>query len=81
MTTTADFAKLAGALPEVVSQVLAGKEVVLTEADKPIARIVPILNGGSRPLPLLKIQSFSRPQVLTPNLTGSEIAEDMFDGE
>lgn len=79
MTTTADLKDLAGNLSGVIRQVLAGNEVVLTNFSEPVARIVPILKqGGKKPLPPWKIRSLSRPRVLTPIITGAEIAEDMF---
>lgn len=36
-------------LPALVAQVEAGDEIVLTRAGKPIARIVPEMNGGEHP--------------------------------
>jgi antitoxin (DNA-binding transcriptional repressor) of toxin-antitoxin stability system len=83
MTTTADLKDLAGNLPGVITQVLAGNEVILTNATKPIARILPIPENKQtpKPLPQLKIWASSRPRVLTPKIAGAGIAEEMFNRE
>jgi antitoxin (DNA-binding transcriptional repressor) of toxin-antitoxin stability system len=83
MATTADLAKLAGTAPDLVSQVLAGNEVILTNSNQPVARIVPVVKNGKPPrsLPPLKIRPLSRPRVVTPKITGAEIADEMFSRE
>lgn len=83
MTTTADLKDLAGNLSGVITQVLAGDEVILMKASEPVARIVPIgkENGPRVPLPPLKVRSLARPRALTPMITGAEIAEEMFNRE
>jgi prevent-host-death family protein len=83
MKSTADLKDLAANLSALITQVLAGNEVILTSAATPVARIVPITreNGESKPLPPLKIRSHSRPRVVTPKITGAEIAEDIFNRE
>jgi antitoxin (DNA-binding transcriptional repressor) of toxin-antitoxin stability system len=42
MTTTVDIQKAKTQLPKLISLVLKGNEVIITEHDKPRARIVPV---------------------------------------
>ncbi len=44
MTKTVDVAKPEAPLSELVSLALAGTEIILTEGDQPIARLVPIVS-------------------------------------
>jgi prevent-host-death family protein len=43
MTTTAEISELTGQLAELVKQVQAGNEALLTEGNRPVARLVPAL--------------------------------------
>ncbi len=67
-----------GQLADLVKQVQAGNEVLLTQGDKPVARLVPAgeakaANGAS-----LRIRSFKGHRVLTSVISQDELAEDMF---
>ncbi len=69
----------AGQLAELLKQVQAGNEVVLTQDQKPVAKLVPASPEKMDPATMLKIRAISGHRVLTPNITNAEIAEDMFD--
>lgn len=69
-------------LADLVKQVQAGNEVLLTQGDKPMARLIPAReaktgNGGAP----LRIRIFTTNEVLTPIITQAEIAEDLFGEE
>jgi antitoxin (DNA-binding transcriptional repressor) of toxin-antitoxin stability system len=68
----------AGQLAELVKQVQAGNEVLLTQGDKLVAKLVPAAEKDTTPLALLQIRSLQRHRVLTPVISQSELAEDMF---
>jgi prevent-host-death family protein len=78
MTTTAAVKEFTGRLAELVRQVQAGNEVLLTQERKPVAKIVStsenrIVSGAK-----LQIQSLKGHRVLTPAVSQSELAEEMF---
>jgi prevent-host-death family protein len=79
MTTTAEVNEFTGRLAELVKQVQAGNEVVLTQERKPVARIIstssePEIIAGAK----LEIQSLKGHHVLTPVISQSELADEMF---
>ena len=79
MRTTAEVNEFTGRLAELVKQVQAGNEVVLTQERKPVAKIVStsekeILSGTT-----LQIHSLKGHRVLTPVISQSELADEMFE--
>lgn len=48
MTKTVDVKEAQTHLPELLSLALRGDEVIITEDDKPLARLVPVSSEGSR---------------------------------
>lgn len=78
MTTTAEVNGLTGQLAELVKQVQAGHEVVLTQGHKPVARLVPAVEMPVVPGATLQIRSFKGRRVLTPSISQSELAAEMF---
>ena len=79
MTTTAEVNEFTGRLAELVKQVQAGNEVLLTQGRKPVAKIVStsekeIVSGTA-----LQIHSLKGHRVLTPGISQSEIADEMFE--
>ena len=79
MTTTAELAGLTGQLAELVKQVQAGHEVLLTQGHKPVARLVPAAEREIVPGAALPIRSFKGHRVLTPSISQAELAGEMFD--
>lgn len=78
MTKTAEVKQFTG-LAELVKLVQAGNEVVLTKGNKPVAKIISatemkIIAGAP-----LRIQSLKGHRVLTPKISQSEIADEMFE--
>lgn len=76
MTMTTEIG--ATPLAELVKQVQAGNEVLLTQGNKPVARLVPAVENGIAPHTALQIRSLKGHRVLTPVISQSEIAEEMF---
>jgi len=68
----------AAKLSDLVKQVQAGHDVVLTEGDKPVARLVPALGVEARQGAALRIRSLKGHQVLTPAISQADLAEEMF---
>jgi prevent-host-death family protein len=78
MTMTKEVNEATGQLAELVQQVQAGNEVVLTQGHKPVARLVsasPRDTGRGTPL---RVRSLRGHLVLTPILSQSELAEELF---
>ena len=78
MTTTAEVNEFTGRLAELVKQVQAGNEVLLTQERKPVAKIVStsekeIISGTK-----LQIYSLKGHRVLRPVISQSELADEMF---
>jgi prevent-host-death family protein len=68
-----------GQLAELLKRVQAGDEVVLTQDQKPVAKLVAAeLLQDSPPRKPFTFRAITGHKVLTPNITGAEIAEDMF---
>lgn len=78
MTTTAEVNGLTGQLAELVKQVQAGHEVLLTQGHKPVARLVPAVENSIVPGAAFQIRSFKGRRVLTPSISQSELAAEMF---
>ena len=66
MTTTAEVNEFTGKLAELVKQVQAGNEVLLTQGRKPVAKIVSASEKEIASGTTLKIQSLKGHRVLTP---------------
>jgi prevent-host-death family protein len=76
MTVTAEIGH--GELAELVRQVQAGKEVLLTQNSKPVAKLVPADQQSVAPTTGLRIRSVKGHRVLTPVISQGELAEEMF---
>jgi antitoxin (DNA-binding transcriptional repressor) of toxin-antitoxin stability system len=48
MTKTVDVEEAKERLPELVSLALEGNEVIISEGDRPVARLIPFLEEGER---------------------------------
>ena len=77
MTTSAEISERTGQLAELVKQVRAGTEVLLTEGNKPVARLVPAL-GQAAAGAALQIRSLKGHRVLTAVISQAELAEELF---
>ncbi|HSY20320.1 MAG TPA: type II toxin-antitoxin system prevent-host-death family antitoxin [Candidatus Acidoferrales bacterium] len=78
MTTTAEVNEFTGRLAELVKQVQDGNEVVLTQGHKPVAKIVSTSEKEIVPGIPLQIRSLKGHRVLTPAISQSELADEMF---
>jgi prevent-host-death family protein len=65
-------------LAELVKQVQAGNEVLLTQDNKPVAKLVPAVENDIAPYAALKIRSLKGHRVLTSVISQSELAEEIF---
>ncbi len=68
-----------GSLAELVKQVQAGNEVLLTQGDKPVARVIPAGEAEPENNPPFHVRSISGRRVLTPNISQEELAGEFFD--
>lgn len=78
MTTVAEINEFAGRLAELVKQVQAGDQVLLTQDHKPVARLVPASEKETAPGATLRIRSLKGHRVLTPVFSQAELAEELF---
>jgi antitoxin (DNA-binding transcriptional repressor) of toxin-antitoxin stability system len=67
-----------GQLADLVKQVQAEDEVLLTENDKPVAKIVSTANRQVSPDSKLNVRPIKGHRVLTPNVSQSEVADELF---
>jgi prevent-host-death family protein len=65
-------------LADLIKQVQAGNEVLLTQGNKPVAKIVSASENGDFSGMALNIRSIKGHQVLTPVISQGELAEEMF---
>jgi prevent-host-death family protein len=65
-------------LADLVKQVQAGNEVLLTQGDKPVARIVSAHAMEAGNGAALRIRSLKGHRVLAPTISQGELAEEMF---
>ena len=63
---------------ELVKQVQAGNEVLLTQGNKPVARIVPSPQKETAQDAALRIRSLKGHRILTPLISQADLAEEMF---
>ena len=68
----------AGQLADLVKQVQAGNEVLLTESNKPVAKLVSASEKTIAPCVPLQIRSLKGHRVLTPIISQGDLAEEMF---
>jgi antitoxin (DNA-binding transcriptional repressor) of toxin-antitoxin stability system len=68
----------AGQLAELVKQVQAGNEVLLTQGNKPVAKLVPAIQKDTAPHAALQVRSLKGHRVLTPTISQEDLAEEMF---
>jgi len=68
----------AAKLTDLVKQVQAGNEVLLTEGDRPVARLVPAGGMEAGQNRALRIRSLKGHQVLAPGISQADLAEEMF---
>lgn len=78
MTTTAEVNECNGKLAELVKQVQAGNEVLLTQGRKPVAKIILASEKDLASGATLQIRSLKGHRVLTPVVSQSDLAEEMF---
>jgi prevent-host-death family protein len=78
MTTTTEVNEFTGKLAELVKQVQAGNEVLLTQERKPVAKIISTSEKEVVSSAKLQIHSLTGHRVLTPVISQSELAEEMF---
>jgi prevent-host-death family protein len=78
MTTKAEVREFGSRLAELIKQVQAGNEVLLTQDHKPVAKIVSTSEQEIAPGTPLQIRSLKGHKVLTPVISQSELAEEMF---
>jgi len=76
VTMTAEIG--AGQLAELVKQVQAGNEVLLTEQNKPVARLVSTNQVEPKLAAPIEIRSIKAHRVLTPVISQSELADELF---
>ncbi len=79
MTKTAEVDEFSGRLAELVKQVQAGNEVVLTQGSKPVAKIVPATEEKKASGATIEIRSLKGHRVLTPVISQSELADELFE--
>jgi prevent-host-death family protein len=65
-------------LADLIKQVQAGDEVLLTQGNNPVARIVSASENGISSGTALNIRSIKCHRVLTPIISQEELAEEMF---
>jgi prevent-host-death family protein len=78
MIMKVEVKELAGQLTELVRQVQAGNEVLLTQDNKLVARLVPVGEPERSDGTTLHFHSLEGHRVLTPSISQPELAEEMF---
>ena len=79
MTMTAEVSTLSEQITELIKQVQSGHEVLLTQDNQPIAKLVPATGMGSAVSQSLHFRSLKGHRVLTPAISQTELAEEMFE--
>jgi prevent-host-death family protein len=78
MTKTAEVNEFSGQLAELIKQVQAGNEVVLTQGSKPVAKIISATEERNPADATIEIRSLKGHRVLAPSISQSELADEMF---
>jgi len=78
MKTIAEVSEFPGRLAELVKQVQSGNEVVFTQGHKPVAKLVAASENEIASGTTLQIRSLQGHLVLTPVISQSELAEEIF---
>jgi antitoxin (DNA-binding transcriptional repressor) of toxin-antitoxin stability system len=78
MTTTAEVNEFTGRLAELVKRVQSGNEVLLTQDDKTVAKLVAASGNEIASGTTFQINSLKGHRVLTPVISQSELADEMF---
>jgi prevent-host-death family protein len=65
-------------LPDLIKQVQAGHEVLLTQDGKHVAKIVAASESSLAPKAPLQVRSLTGHRVQTPVISQSEVADEMF---
>ena len=65
-------------LADLIKQVQAGDEVLLTQGSKPVAKLVSAAENGITSATAMNVRSMRGHRVLTPNISQGELAEEMF---
>jgi antitoxin (DNA-binding transcriptional repressor) of toxin-antitoxin stability system len=68
-----------GQLAELVKQVQDGNEVLLTQGDKLVARLIPARADKAGNGAALRVRSLTGHRVLTPIISQAELADDIFE--
>lgn len=76
MTITAEIGT--GELADLIKKVQAGAEVLLTQGNKPVAKLVPASEETATTRSALHIRSLKGHRVLTPVISQTDMAEEMF---
>jgi antitoxin (DNA-binding transcriptional repressor) of toxin-antitoxin stability system len=79
MTMTAEVR--AEQLAELVKHVQAGNEVLLTQDNKPVAKLIPALSTIPQANTAIEIISIKGHRVLTPQIRQQDLADDLFSRE
>ena len=77
MTVRAEIG--AAQLADLIKQVQAGNEVILTQGDRPVAKLVAAPADAASPRAVFQVHSLKGHRVLTPVISQQDLAEDMFD--
>jgi prevent-host-death family protein len=67
-----------GQLAELLKHIQAGNEVLLTQSNKPVAKLVSASETAISPSAPLRIRSLKGHRVLTPIISQGELAVEMF---
>lgn len=79
MTTTAEINEYNGRLAELVKRVQSGNEVLLTEGHLPVAKLVSASANEIVAGTAFQVRSLKGHRVLTPVISQSELADEMFE--
>jgi prevent-host-death family protein len=66
-------------LRELLEEVKAGNEVLLTQNHKPVARLIPAPSTSTKDGSALRVRSLKGHRVLARNISQGDLAEEMFD--
>ena len=78
MTTITEVKDVAGQLAELLERVRAGDVVLLTEENKPVAKLVSAAEYEQPGAERVKFRSLKGHRALVPVISQAEIAEEMF---